>query len=889
MTLPPPNQRTQVATLFDVTVSAGKSVKNHVVSPVKLDIALFQTPHRFIGSPKDKDGPYYTAARFAGHVRGTAHTVDVPLIVLDIDTMVPDALVHARHRLRLKGYEHLRHITTQHTRDAPRMRFLLRPDRALSPHEYRHLVPKLAEEFGFTIDLAGLNAAQPMFFPLLPDGKHFPEPDYREGVAVPVDTYLADCPPAPAVGQSEEDDSELFALAVPAGLTQTAWLAAVCQAYPAKGLDYDAWVRFGMALHHQSGGEGFGVWHEWTKGNPDYTHDQVAREKAKHQAQWRSFGGGEGTRRITLKSILNQRRAVGGTVLSRAYTLALGMMEDEGTIGELYGHIARDTFLASGERSQVANAYRRQIKAITGETITQAHAMMAMKSAETPPGEANDYFAQHYVWDQLNACYIHLLDKRDMSIASMDYAYGHKMPPGSNGEPKRVHTVLSKGLNQTAKPRMVIGRRFAIGQPPLIDTDEGSFLNTYIPERWPTCGAPFRLSDPIDREVALCVERHLRLLSTGDEQVATALLHHLAHLRQHPTVRIKWGFAISSFKQGIGKSTLRELYAQVLGPAHVAVLSPDNIAEQYNEYGAAPKLMSFIEEFEFDSYRAKNAAVKRLKNMMTSDTVAIRRMHRAAMEEPATTSYAIFSNDDNVLGVEGVGRRWMPITMHSFTEEQVERHLDMDRERFFNDYYQLLMTHPDRFIAYVESIDVAGFNPNVAPETQEKKTVVAASPVSATAQLIEEFIADKRSLDLTQHHAYIPSIRQLLLAQSSTSTDAQVQEITDRPVRRLEAMIAYALKSSGYVPLSAYPRNDGQEVAVRNRLRFDAATRPYVNATYVRDKPGHTYEQQVRHVSRALAAARKGVEEGDGELSPEIKNIDGTPFNGEELIRPEDL
>jgi len=49
-------------------------------------------------------------------------------------------------------------------------------------------------------------------------------------------------------------------------------------------LDYDSWVKVGMAVHHETHGDGFDLWDAWSRQSPKYTTPEYGR------ARWASFG-----------------------------------------------------------------------------------------------------------------------------------------------------------------------------------------------------------------------------------------------------------------------------------------------------------------------------------------------------------------------------------------------------------------------------------------------------------------------------------------------------------------------------------------------------------------------------------------------------------------------
>lgn len=84
--------------------------------------------------------------------------------------------------------------------------------------------------------------------------------------------------------------------AEPVGLTTTQIQAALA-VLPAE-LDYDTWVSVGMAVHHETSGEGFALWDEWSSYSPKYTTREYGLER------WNSFGRRADGEIVTARSLI---------------------------------------------------------------------------------------------------------------------------------------------------------------------------------------------------------------------------------------------------------------------------------------------------------------------------------------------------------------------------------------------------------------------------------------------------------------------------------------------------------------------------------------------------------------------------------------------------------
>jgi RecA/RadA recombinase len=72
-------------------------------------------------------------------------------------------------------------------------------------------------------------------------------------------------------------------------------------------LNYDQWVQVGMAIHHETQGEGFEIFDEWSQRSPKYTDRDYSVER------WNSFGRGTG-RVVTARSLIHMANQHGARI-----------------------------------------------------------------------------------------------------------------------------------------------------------------------------------------------------------------------------------------------------------------------------------------------------------------------------------------------------------------------------------------------------------------------------------------------------------------------------------------------------------------------------------------------------------------------------------------------
>ncbi len=100
--------------------------------------------------------------------------------------------------------------------------------------------------------------------------------------------------------------SEFTSEVQPVGLTPSQIDQALSAIDPDTG--HDDWLQVGMALHHETAGQGFDLWDEWSAKGGKYP----GREKL--EERWRSFGKGEGPP-VTARSLVRQANEHGAGIM----------------------------------------------------------------------------------------------------------------------------------------------------------------------------------------------------------------------------------------------------------------------------------------------------------------------------------------------------------------------------------------------------------------------------------------------------------------------------------------------------------------------------------------------------------------------------------------------
>ena len=287
-------------------ISLGKSELSKAI--IKKDVAWQQIVKKYSAHKVTavKGGEYVIGGEFGGGVRDEASMISRTLLVIDIDSYDGhiDELVFD---LSLCPFAFVAYSTWRHTPETPRVRVIAELSRPVTPDEYRVLAKAACESLAVpiaAIDSCSWTPNQPMFAPQHPEGGSFWTMTGK-GNAYPVPAFIA----TPKV--DDIDDLSLMVAAQPLDMTDVE-VDAYLAAYPATGLDYDAWLKCGMALYHQHEGSkaGFTRWVNWSKLDGDRFDDGEMPSK------WKSFGGS--AKPVTMASIIYHVKQAGVVVSTAA-------------------------------------------------------------------------------------------------------------------------------------------------------------------------------------------------------------------------------------------------------------------------------------------------------------------------------------------------------------------------------------------------------------------------------------------------------------------------------------------------------------------------------------------------------------------------------------------
>ena len=248
----------------------------------------------------DKGKKFFVGGYFQRDVREDSELIARTLLTFDVDNagMTLDSI---EYLLTMNlDCTFAAYSTHSHTVASPRLRIVIPLSREVTGDEYRVLSRSVGASLGIPLDECSFKPNQLMYTPSMVAGADVWSM-VGEGEFYPVPDFIA----TPKV--EEMDDLSAMVAAQPLDLSDTE-VDAYLAAYPATGLDYDAWLKCGMALYHQFLGSkvGFARWVAWSKLDAERFDD------GEMKAKWKSFGGSD--KPVTMASIIYHVKQAGGVV-----------------------------------------------------------------------------------------------------------------------------------------------------------------------------------------------------------------------------------------------------------------------------------------------------------------------------------------------------------------------------------------------------------------------------------------------------------------------------------------------------------------------------------------------------------------------------------------------
>lgn len=247
------------------------------------------------------------------------------------------------------------------------------------------------------------------------------------------------------------------------------------------------------------------------------------------------------------------------------------------------------------------------------------------------------------------------------------------------------------------------------------------------------------VSDDKKREYIKLFNEIIRNMVGGDDAVYTCLLKHFARLIQKPFERPDICIILSSKTHGVGKDTLINLIAKIIGKNTAHYTSDESFWDKHDTTKEGAILVHLEEAGATNKKMADQ-----LKALITSEIILIRPCGVSAYAIPNVALNIMSTNREAPIKFETSDRRFFIINCISrvFANEDELR-------KYWSEVYAVIKT--DAFIKtigeYLESIDLTGFNTRYIPETEYKNALMESVKTSEVC-FLEQWVSSDDGDDI---------------------------------------------------------------------------------------------------------------------------------------------
>lgn len=552
--------------------------------------------------------------------------------------------------------------TFRHTPDAPRFRVFVPLSRPVAPEEYGAVIDDIAQAIGLSgLDDCSYTVNQIMF---LASHKHGIEPWHMSQGGDP--WKVSDAPLGGIVRAERADDLSIAVINQPIDLTPDE-VDAILENYPPHDLDYDDWLRVGMAIYHQTEGNGYEKWLRWSEQSPKHDERHM-------KTKWRSFGGSSNP--VTMRSIIKATGGMAnGAVVSADSEVALSLEAEAEQVSD------RETYSAFKKRVQALNEIQLSpdIRSLLAKTVHEVYAKEAgmglreVKASFKPikagrvPGDAGGETVEMpdwldgWVYGEADCMFINTAVseyqiKREAFRAKFD-----RMPEVVAMETDAAHFAL-----QMVQIPTVVRGMYWPGQDRMFECEGKSHVNIYHPSGAIPCNS---LDDDGQAVVDLFVD-HVRN-TIADKREGDLLIDFLSYVYANPGKRVRWGMLLWGI-EGNGKTYFYHVMQQLLG-RNATIINTSMIERPFNDWAVGSRLIG-IEEIRISGTN-KWRVLDQLKPMISNDNIAVEPKGATRYHAPNFASYLMTTNHHDAVPISDNDRRYCVIfTRHRRQEDLFEQH-----------------------------------------------------------------------------------------------------------------------------------------------------------------------------------------------------------------------
>tara|TARA_B110000858_G_scaffold48877_1_gene56338 strand:- start:2166 stop:4739 length:2574 start_codon:yes stop_codon:yes gene_type:complete len=518
----------------------------------------------------------------------------------------------------------------------------------------------------------------------------------------------------------------------------------------------EEWLRVGMGLHHQYGGEeeGLEIWDEWSVGSGDkYVDGGCLKEYTSFNSQLSDRP--PITIRSVCKNLGKKERTAARQEIRKLWSRKIARCADEGELRDQYTvEICEEIALGDYDRNLLAQAIQARLQEMavtsTGRTV-KPHPISEVRewlnpkrlTKNTPPNKGvvadlEDSWPAGWVYLQNGDEFMELKSKRRCSSRGFQAEFNRKMtgPDGVLMAPADVWA-----LSLCEKPIEIVGQRmYAPGRPPVFTDDSTgiAYANEWNAETVPKGCPPEAWLDGDYRAVGSFLRLLTLLLPRRERKI---FFYWMAWIVQNEGVHINWCPIIQG-PQGAGKTMLSEIMRACLGAPNASSVDAHVLSTGFTSWAEGSSL-KIIEEIRLPGEKGSaHSIINAMKPYITNNRVPIHRKGRDPFEVPNYTNYLMLTNHEDAIPIESGDRRYFV----TFTTPRNEADVAAMVERcpgLFSGVFKAYTNHAPALRWYLENVKIPHtFQPFGHAPDSEFKHVMRGNTLPGDEAALAEVLGD---------------------------------------------------------------------------------------------------------------------------------------------------
>ena len=519
--------------------------------------------------------------------------------------------------------------------------------------------------------------------------------------------------------QVEEDDLLSVIAAEPLDISLEDVLSYVEMVPDEYAEEQSTWLKVGMALWHQLGEDGWGIFDKFSQRSPD-NYDEKANRR-----RWESFSRKQLSNPVTFASVISM--AGGGKakseIVAKQTTKSLNEAETIDDIREQMERIA-NIKLNNLDMDITLKAIQSKYTELTGNKPS-IPAIKKEIRALRGDDRTGDY-VEDYVFMTATGEYMNRETKAVCGPRSFDVANNRNTPVNSEGE-KQPATLFCNDVIEVVENSM-----YFPSADELFNHNGLDYINTYRAPRIKL--VEVGKTDAVDR-----VTNHLKHLLPNDRE-RNIVLDYLAYNVQNAGVKMNWSIVLQGV-QGDGKSLLAEMMQHVMGFNNVRIMNVQTLESSFTGW-ATGQCMTFIEELKLDNFK-KYEVLNNLKPYISNPVVEEHKKGRDPRSVINTTNYFALTNFKDAIPIDANDRRYCILFSKWQKKEELQKFMDKNPD-YYSSLYEVVRNNIGELRNWLLSHDISSefLTYKRAPDTDAKRMMTELSKSQTQVSLedaLEEF------------------------------------------------------------------------------------------------------------------------------------------------------